>query len=72
MLGPQTPTNQYHFHKIISRLYLRLLGGRDRPIPFNGSHTFDALVPSRKLREGVPIRDARLREAAGHCWIKLA
>jgi hypothetical protein len=24
------------------------------------------------LREGVPIRDARPREAAGHCWIRLA
>ena len=41
MSGPQTPTSQY-YHKIILRLYLRLLGGRDLPIPFNVSH--DALA----------------------------
>jgi hypothetical protein len=33
MSGPQTPTSQYS-HKIISRLYLRLPGGRDHTIPF--------------------------------------
>jgi hypothetical protein len=52
---PSLPTNQY-FHQIISRQYLRLLGGRDRPIPLIPVDV-DAFGPSRNLREGVPTPD---------------